>query len=96
MSTTPNMGLILPDVSSTPGPQWASLIVSAFDSVDEHDHTTGKGSPLGASSLNIDGDLSFNSHKAKNVELAAFVDLVSFPTGTADVRGAFSYGGDLF
>lgn len=96
MSTTPNMSLVLPDVSTTPGPAWASLIVSAFDAVDEHDHTAGSGKRIVSNAINIDGDLTFNSHKAKSLELATFVDLASFPTGAADVRGVLSRNGDIY
>lgn len=42
-AATTNMGLVLPTVGVTTGPDWATLINNAFETVDAHDHGPGKG-----------------------------------------------------
>jgi len=42
-ATTTNMGLDLPVVGVTTGPDWATKINTAFGVIDVHDHTAGKG-----------------------------------------------------
>lgn len=46
MTTTPNMNLVLPDVSATLGPAWATALNTLLALVDLHDHTTGNGVAL--------------------------------------------------
>jgi hypothetical protein len=50
--TTTNMGLVLPVPGSTPGPTWASQLVTALTSIDAHDHTPGKGVPIPSAAIN--------------------------------------------
>jgi hypothetical protein len=40
---TANMNLSLPTVSVTIGPTWATQLNTALETVDVHDHTSGKG-----------------------------------------------------
>lgn len=72
MSTTPNMNLTLPVPSTTPGPQWATQVNSAFSVVDQHNHTFGSGVPVPTSGLNINADLPFNSHAALGLTSVTF------------------------
>lgn len=58
------MNLDLPVVSITPGPTYASLLNSAIEVVDAHDHTSGKGVQVPTAGLNINATLSFNSNAA--------------------------------
>jgi len=62
MPITPNMNMTLPTPSTTPGPTWADNVNAAFDVVDAHDHTSGNGVPVPTAGLDIDDDLSLNSH----------------------------------
>lgn len=70
---TPNMNLTLPVVSQTPGPAWASQINADLAVIDGHDHIT-IGVPITSAALNIDADLSFNTHAAENLTKAVFLD----------------------
>lgn len=56
---TPDMGLVLPTVSVTPGPTWASQLNTAFNVVDSHTHVAGSGAliqPLSLTALAAAGD----------------------------------------
>lgn len=59
---TPNMNLELPVVSVTAGPLYATENNEAFEAIDEHDHTSGKGVPVPVSGLNINADLSLEGY----------------------------------
>lgn len=72
MSTT-YMGLVLPVVSSTPGPLYATENNTAFTTIDSHDHSTGKGAPITGASLSIAADLSFNSFSATTLKSTQYV-----------------------
>lgn len=72
MPTTPYMSLVLPTVSVTAGPTWATNLNSAFDLVDAHDHTTGKGVTLTQASFSITGDVEFNSNDATELRSVRF------------------------
>ncbi len=71
---TPNMILTLPDVSTTPGPLWASQLNAALDLVDAHDHTTGHGALVPTAGLDINADLSFAAHSATDLFATIYVD----------------------
>lgn len=72
MSTTPLVNLVLPDVSSTPGPTWATMLNTAFGLLDSHDHTPGKGSLIPTAGLNINADLELNGFNLTEVLAAVF------------------------
>jgi hypothetical protein len=66
MATT-FMGLDLPTVSSTIGPDWATDLNAALTTVDAHDHTSSKGTKVPAAGLNINAALTFANNDATNV-----------------------------
>lgn len=72
MPTTPDMNLVLPTVSVTAGPLWATELNAALTLVDAHDHTTGKGVPIVPSAININADLTFNSYNATTLRTTRF------------------------
>ena len=83
MATAPNMNLLLPDPTITPGPTYASENNTAFQVIDSHDHTFGKGLPIPAAALNINSDLSFGAFNATNLRSVQFVSQatpLSLPT----------------
>lgn len=59
MTTTPNMGLILPTDHGS-ADTWDVILDAVFASIDSHDHSTGKGVRVPTSGLNINSDLSFS------------------------------------
>lgn len=59
MPTLPNMGLILPTEGGD-ADIWDTLLAAVFELIDEHDHTSGKGTPVKVAGLRIDGDVAWN------------------------------------
>lgn len=95
MSTTPNMGLLLPDPTITPGPTYASEIDDAFDLVDSHDHTLGKGVPIPTNAININNDLPFNGFNLDTIRASRFNSQSAFLTLPADVNELYVVNGNL-
>lgn len=94
MSTTPNMNLTLPVPSTTPGPQWATQVNSAFNVIDQHNHTFGSGVQVPTAGLNINSDLSFNGYSAINLKGSVYSDVNGVaPTSTSQV---YVNNGDLY
>jgi hypothetical protein len=80
--TTSNMGLALPTPGVTPGPSWASQIVTAFQAVDAHDHSSGKGVKVPVAGLNINGDLNVAGHTLGTVGGVTFDSSAGAPAAT--------------
>ncbi len=94
MSDTPNMGLTLPLVSITLGPTYASENNAAFEEVDAHDHTSGKGVQIPSAGLNINANLNIDDYSLTSIGSADLSDLPAVIT-TGD-RRIFSYSGELY
>lgn len=95
MATTTNMTLVLPTVSATLGPLWASELNAALTLVDSHDHSTGKGVKITPSGLNINADLPLNSNDLTTVRTVA-LDSQSATLSASDIRAVYSVLGDLY
>ena len=95
MSVTPNMGLVAPGVGSTPGPDYALQINSDFTTIDQHDHTPGKGILIPVSGLNINDNLSLNNHKLTDVLNLNFTDQAS-NSGINDYYSLYTVNGNLY
>ncbi len=78
-TTTPDMGLVLPDVNITPGPTWATLLNAAFTIIDQHNHSTGEGVQITPTGININSDLTLNQHNTTNARTYRM-----YPWTTAD------------
>ena len=79
MSNTPYMNLVLPTVSVTLGPLWATEVNSAFTLIDSHNHTTGAGNPLPLSSLLL-SDLDFDGFSINNLSSIGLATLTVAPS----------------
>jgi len=96
MSTTPNMNLDLPIPEVTTGPQYANMLVDALETIDNHDHSSGKGPRITPSGLNINANLSFADFLATSVGGVRLTSLGSQPVGGSDLRQLYSYNGELY
>lgn len=100
MSTvTPNMNLIVPVVSQTIGPEYASQVNESLDLVDQHDHSTGQGVPITPDGLSISSDLPFNSNNAtllRTTRFSAQSSPLSTGSNSADVGCVYVSGSDLY
>jgi hypothetical protein len=94
-TTTPLMGLVVPTPGETAGPTWASEIVDAFDEVDAHDHTTGKGTKVPSAGLNINQDLECNDQRLTEVRSVRFEATTGSLAGAAHARSLHASGTNL-
>lgn len=84
MATT-NMSLNLPVVGTTAGPTYATLNNTAFETVDAHDHTSGKGVQVPTAGININATLEFNSNAATEIKYIALESQGSAPSDNLSV-----------
>lgn len=94
--STPFMNLDLPTPSVTLGPEWATELNTAIETIDSHDHTSGKGTQIPAAGLNINGDLDFNSNKPFNLMSTQFDDQSVTLTGASNAGSIYTVSGDLY
>lgn len=95
-TTTPNMNLVLPDVSITAGPQWATLLNAAYALIDSHDHATGHGVKITPSGMNISSDLSFAQNNATNLRTLRMFNNSSISLGVNDKTCLYSLNNELY
>ena len=69
------MGLTLPTVSTTIGPDWATELNTALTTVDQHDHTAGKGTRIPTAGININAALDFGAYGITDLGKATFTNL---------------------
>jgi hypothetical protein len=90
---TTNMSLNEPSVGQTAGPDWATEVNANFTTIDQHDHTSGKGVQLTPSALNINSDLEFNGNAAIELKRLTFD---SSATGSGTNYSVYQSGGNLY
>ena len=73
MPISPNMGLNVPVVSTTPGPQYAQNVNASLSKIDTHNHTSGQGVQVPTAGLNINSNLPMNSFGLTNASIVNFV-----------------------
>lgn len=96
MATT-YMSLDLPVVSTTLGPDWATALNTALEAIDEHDHSSGKGTKVTPAGLNINADLTFSSsYRAINVKSTKFTEQAATLTGASHAGSVYNMSGDLY
>ena len=97
VNISPNMLLPVPVPTLTTGPEWAQDIYAClYSQIDAHDHSSGKGVQVPVAGLNINGDLTFQTHSATNLLTTSFVSQVS-PLSTATYPLAlYTVGSELW
>lgn len=91
-TTTNNMNLTLPTPTITEGPDWAEEYNTALETVDAHDHTTGKGKKITPAGININNDLDMNDNSVTSLETVQLEDVTAEPTTTQTI---YSDSGEL-
>lgn len=89
---SPNMGMPVPGVGVTVGPDWATDINASLSIIDGHNHCSGSGVQIPPCGIDINSDLTFAGNNATDVN-SVVLDTV---TGTPSVLGIYSDGVDLF
>lgn len=95
-NSSPNMGLPVPGVGVTDGPQYATDLNSCLALVDAHDHSPGNGVLITPTGLNINADLVFNSNNltlARSIRFASQSAPIAQPT---DLDCVYVSGVDLY
>lgn len=93
---SPNMGLSVPAVGVTIGPDWASDINISLGLIDAHDHSPGNGVQITPSGLNISSDLSFIGNNLTTARSVRFSAQSSPLAAAADVGAIYESGVDLY
>lgn len=94
--TTPYMNLLLPTVSVTAGPLYATEINAAFTSIDLHNHTTGLGVPVPSAGININADLSWGGYNITALRSTRYTSQLSALALAADLNCVYFSGGNFF
>jgi hypothetical protein len=95
IAQTPNMGITKATPGVTAGPLWAQQLNDAIDTLDAHDHSSGKGKKVTPSGLDITGDLEFNGNDAKELRTTAF-ESQGGTLSVADTGALYNVGGNLY
>lgn len=90
------MSLTLPTVSVTLGPTWATQLNAALELIDAHDHSSGKGTRIKTSGLDINADLSFGDFKATDLVSTQYTDQDATLAGASNSSSVYSKDGDLY
>ncbi len=93
---TPYMSLDLPVVSTTLGPEWATLLNAALTAVDNHDHTEGLGRKITSAALNINGDVAIGNNNLTGAKSYNMANQSSALGGATDVRSLYAVAGELY
>lgn len=93
-TTTPNMNLVVPGVSTEPGPAWAQEINADLGILDQHNHSPGQGVQITPSGLNINTDLSFNQNNITDLKTINFAAQSAPLAGTAPNLGCLYVAGN--
>lgn len=97
MAITTFMNIDLPTVSTTLGPEWATKLNAGLNVVDEHDHTSGKGTLVPTAGLNINADLSYNSsYKATDLLSTQYTSQGATLTGAGNINSVYAVSGNLY
>lgn len=96
MPTTTYMGMVLPTVSVTLGPQWATELNAALAVADAHDHSSGKGKQVPSSGLNINADVSWGGYNVTSLKSARYTSQGSPLGGASDVNCVYVSSGNLY
>lgn len=98
-TTSANMGLTIPGVGVTSGPQWASDLNTSLNVIDLHDHSSGKGVQITPSGFNFSSDLACQSHNitgARSLRLQPYANSGSFNATASDIGALFEIAPDLY
>lgn len=96
MAVTNFMNLDLPTVSVTLGPEWADQVNAAFEVIDEHDHSSGKGVKVKVAGIDINANLDFQNHKAYDLFSTQYEPVTTALTGATNANSISVYAGDLY
>jgi hypothetical protein len=92
---TSNMGLTQPTPTTATGPGWATSLNTNSSLIDAHDHSVGKGVPIGTAGINIQADFNVNGNRLSTPKSVVFQDQ-SVSLASTDARAVYCLNGNLF
>lgn len=96
MPITPNMNLNIPDVSVTPGPEWAQKINDAITAIDSHTHTTGQGAEVPVSAIDVNQNFSLSNNELVDAAAVQFQNLLSTISGPSNINKFHVVNGNVW
>lgn len=97
--TNPITGIKVPTPGSDPGPEYAQFVSNALNTLSALTHTGVSnldGYQIPAAGLNINADVSFQSHNATSLRTTRYTEQLTVPSGVGDVGCVYFLGGDLW
>lgn len=92
MSNSPNMGLPIPGVGTTSGPDYATDVNSSLTIIDQHNHSNGSGVQITPSGININAALTYNNNFAIGLSGLTLLAQLSTPANNT----IYESGVDLY
>jgi len=94
-TTTPYMGLIIPDAGLTgeAGPAYATEINAAMVAIDSHSHATGHGTYITPAGISINASLPLNGY---GITTAKSVQYTAQGAALSDLLSLYTVGNDLY
>jgi hypothetical protein len=94
--STPYMILNLPVPTVTLGPDYAEMNNDAFELIDSHDHSSGKGVKVKPNGMNINDNLDIQDNELENVGAVELSDLNAALTGISNANKVHVADGNLY
>lgn len=91
-----SMGMPIPAIGITAGPQWATDVNNCLTIIDGHNHTAGYGVQVPSSGLDINSDLSFNSNNIVDLRSARFTPQSAILSLASDLTCLYVVNEDLY
>ncbi len=95
-TVSPNMNLPVPGVGLTDGPQYATDLNACLSLIDSHSHASGQGVPVNTDGLNINADLTIQSHNLTNIRSSRYAIQVAPLSVATDLGCTYVSGVDLY
>lgn len=99
---SPNMSLIVPTVSSEPGPTWASDINASLSIIDQHNHSPGSGVQISQDGIFLSSgsapfnSLNYNNSNAYGLRSVKFTAQSAALALVTDIGCIYEAGVDLY
>jgi hypothetical protein len=95
------MSLTLPTVGTvasggTAGPTWATLLKQALETIDSHDHTSGKGTKVPISGINFNADVDFEGYSLEAIERLGLATQTVSLASAANKNSLYVKDGELY
>lgn len=95
-TNTPNMGLPVPGVGVTDGPDYATDINTSLTIIDQHSHVSGSGVPITPSAININADFTQNNNNLTQIRTSRYYPQTAALALASDILCLYVVAADLY